>query len=399
MDIKPSSQQLIKEANLKLVFKLIYDNVSISRADIANITNLSPTTISSLADELIKEGLVIATGTGSLPSSGRKPVLLSVNAPSRNIICIDLHEDGYYAAMFDLCCEQKQEYFIRLEDYNRLGISVISTIDSILKEHKSDKEKLLGLCIGAPGVIDPESMRIISSTIIPIGKDNNFYDIIKKWYPDKRIELINESALSAYCEKQFAPDVKAYSDLIYIDVHTGIGAGIIIDGQIFKGLGNMAGEFGHTSIDYNGSICKCGNRGCIERLASIPAVINSLCGTMRMNESQLYRFLEVENGDVVSKLARKYLQGHEAVKNALNEMAVQLTFAINNAVNLINPQIVIIGGQITAFGNEFIEIIRRTQKDIGLGNNAEVKISYSAVKGNHVTRGGAKYIFDLVYTK
>lgn len=390
---KTGSQQLIKETNIRRVFKLVSNNDGVSRAELANQTGLSPTTISSLAEELIKDGLVKEDGTADLLTSGRKPIMLKVNSLGACIAAIDLQENGYNIGLFNLNCKLLTEKFIELTDYSDLGASLVSNISKIVRQNKYYNKNLLGICVGAPGIIDQTKGIIISSTILPIGSNNMFLNQLAESYPDIKIELVNESSLSAYTELQYGKATEGINDLIYIDIHTGIGAGIIINGSIYEGSNALAGEFGHISIDLNGPLCKCGSRGCLETLASIPSLVAEVEGDTGFSAA-------ITNAGTVEEkfkiIAEEYRENSGFFKE-INAMARYIAYGINNTINLLNPGAVVIGGKAIALGEKFLKEIIRTLSIIGLDSNKETRILLSEFKGNPVTAGGAQHIFNLLF--
>ncbi len=375
---KLSSQQTIKQANSKLVFKLINQHDGISRAQIANVTKLSPTTISSLTDELLIKGLVQEIGIKIVKSSGRRPILLDVNEEGAYFICADLQQHGYYLGLYNLKCQLISGQFHPLVVYGELGNSLVTTSKLLLKKENIAKEKLLGISIGAPGLIDMQQKKVLSSTIIPLTESNLFYEQLVKAYPLCQIELVNESSLAAYAEIIFVKEIRNIKNLLYIDVHTGIGAGIIINRNIYRGSHNLAGEFGHISVDINGPRCKCGAKGCLETVASFPTITKKL---------PKYSLQEIQN---------RYDELYMDVTVVVNKNAKYLAYGINNAVNLLNPEVVIIGGQITIFGQKYLAEVIKIFKDIALGQNKNLPILLSQVEENAVTLGGARYLLDRI---
>lgn len=390
--IKKGSQQLIKEANIRRIFKLVSNNKGISRAELANRTGLSPTTVSSLAEELIKEGMIVEAGTADLTTSGRKPIMLKVNPSGGCIVSADLRENGYNLAVFDLNCSLVNEHFIPLPDYRLLGKSLADEISAKTKKAGYKPEQLLGICIGAPGIIDREEGKIISSTILPSNIDNNFFSHLKKEYPSSQIELVNESSLSAFAETKLG-GAGNIDNLIYIDIHTGIGAGIIINGSMYQGSGFLAGEFGHISVDLNGPLCKCGSRGCLETLASIPALIEDI------EEDTGFRKEFPNAGSIDDRfilVAEEYRE-NRTFSRKIRRMARYIAFGINNAINLINPGVVVIGGRAAELGEGFLDEINEVIREIGLEGNKDTRIQLSEFKGNPVTAGGAVHIFNILF--
>lgn len=387
------SQQLIKETNIRRVFKLVSVSDGISRAEIANRTGLSPTTVSSLAEELLSAGFIIEDGTGDIPTSGRKPIILKVNPGGGCIVAVDLQFGGYNLGLFDLDCLPVTEFFVSLSDYDGLGNSLIDKIHEILAKNGFEKSRLLGICIGAPGIIDRKNNRIISSTILPVDSKNDFYNMISEAYPGINIELINESSLSAYTEYEIGMTPGNIDNLIYVDVHTGIGAGIIINGSMYEGSGSLAGEFGHISVDINGPLCKCGSRGCLETLASIPALI----ADVEHDTGFIKEFPNAGSMDEKFRLIAGEYAENRGFSDEIERMAMYIAYGINNAINLINPGVVVIGGKAVELGEKFIAEIQKKIRVIGLDGNKDTPIRLSGFKGNPVTSGGARHIFNMIF--
>lgn len=391
--INRGSQQIIKETNFKRVFSLIEKNDGISRAEIASLTGLSPTTVSSLAEEMVSMSLIFEAGPGELPTSGRKPILLKVNPKGACIVAVDLQPGGFNLGCFDLTCHPIHEIYIKKEDFKDLGVAISKETENLVKKCGYKKEELLGICIGAPGIIDRKMHRIVSSTILPIDKSIDFYTEITKSFPGIEIDLMNESSLSAYTEIEFNAELKGIQNLLFIDVHDGIGAGIIINGKIYEGADSLAGEFGHISIDVNGPLCKCGSRGCLEVMANIPALVKDVetaHGKILVDDSSVgydKRFSIIADG----------YTNEGRFLDEVNSIANYLAYGINSAVNLMNPGAVVIGGRITDMGLGFLEKIKKVTRKISLYKKREIKILLSQYNGNPVTAGGARHIFNKIF--
>lgn len=375
---------------------------SVSRAELAHVTGLSPTTVSSLAEELIRHDIIFETGEGNTTTSGRKPIMLEVNPNGGYISSIEINEKGYVFSLYNLKCNQVIEKKISVMEYDTIGVSIISTIEETLHELKIPEEKLFGICLGVPGLIDIVNNRVITSTIVPIDENNDFFSHIKKRFDGISVFLGNESWFSAYAEKEFGTDVNV-NNLVFIDINTGVGAGIIVNGKIFTGSQGLAGEIGHMSIDMNGPLCKCGNRGCLETMISIPAIAESIISKLNYESSSILdldkNMLDecTKNSSQIDIIQNAYYSNNYMARETVDLAARRLAFGITNIINFINPEIVVIGGEITKLGEEFLEKIRSYMKDIQLKpNKGKVELKYSTLKGNTVTLGGAKYILDNI---
>ncbi|MBR5542472.1 MAG: ROK family protein [Oscillospiraceae bacterium] len=351
------------------MFNYINENQPVSRASIAHATGLSPTTVSSLVDELIVESMVLETGVGKLSGSGRKPIMIEVNPSGGCVVGVEIKAGRVDFEVFNLEGRSLLYHERIISDYSNLGDIISCEVERLCNGFG----RLLGICIGVPGVIDRKTKRVLS-TLIPIKPDNDFFSVLCKRFPDVKIKLGNESSYCAYIEK--AESKKGIRDLVYIDINVGIGAGIILDNRIFTGAFGNAGEFGHVSVDINGRACKCGNRGCLEAMAGTPAICEA-AGVTKISE--------IDTSD-------------EKTLEKLHDIGRYIAAGINNIVNMINPEMVILGGEIVKLGEPFLEMIRRELETIMFDVQSEkISVVYSSVDGNPVTKGAGRYLLDRIF--
>lgn len=394
-----ANQQLVKESNLSLMFNFIKKHESISRAELANITKLSPTTVSSLTEELLRDGFILETGSGNSTTSGRKPIMLEINSHGGYIVSIEMVPNMLKCFVYDLNCREVGGSSFNISNYSRVGELIANTIQTVLEECQLKEDKLLGICIGVPGLIDMENKRVISSTVIPLDEDNDFFNFVKNKFKDVPVMLGNESCFYAYAEKKFGTgrDVK---NLIFIDINVGIGAGIILNGEIYTGSFGLAGEIGHMTIEMNGSKCKCGNRGCLEMYASIPAISQKIIfGMMSGQKTIIQKFIGSDYSKINADIIRLGLDNNdELVLQVIEETAQKLANGVNNIMNFFNPQVIVIGGEIVKLGEVFLNKIKLYLNDIALKPNiGKVEVQYSINYGNASTLGGAAYVLDNIF--
>lgn len=392
--------QLVKETNLTLIFNLIDKYETISRAELAQITRLSPTTVSSLAEELIQNGMVVESGAGTTSTSGRKPIMLEMNPDGGYIVSVEMTDAGYNCSLYNLKCKEIGGKKVLVTDFDQVGNSMVDTIDLLLRSNQKDEGKLLGICIGAPGLIDTEKNRILSSTVISIDHKNDFYDRVKERFSSIPVFLGNESSFSAYAEKKFGK-YDQVKNLVFIEINIGIGAGIILNDKIFTGAFGLAGEIGHMSIDINGPRCKCGNKGCLEMMASIPAMSQKIIFAIMSGRVTLIRdIIQNDYNKVNIDVIREAVdQKDELAIEVMNEVALKVAFGINNIINLFNTEAVVIGGEITKLGDAFLRKVKEEIAGIQFKPNLHMAdIGYSTVGGNHAVLGAARFVLDHVFT-
>jgi glucokinase len=222
--------------------------------------------------------------------------------------------------------------------------------------------KIKGIGVGSPGTVNIENGKIEGSCPnLPQMVDVN----LKGWLSDYfkfPIYVDNDANAMALAEFKFGA-AKEYKDVLCLTLGTGIGGGIILDGKLFHGSSFAGAEFGHMTICYNGRRCNCGGIGCLEMYASAPAMVKDAKWLLRRDRKSVIRKLIQENAsklttEVIFEAERK---GDVLATNVINQACVYLGAGIASAVNLLNPQVVVIGGGVSQGGKSFI---RRIEKEV-----------------------------------
>lgn len=349
---------LLKQINKLLVLKTILDNKTISRAKISRLVDLNKATVSNLTDELIKEGFVIEKGYGH-SKGGRRPVLLEINKNVGLITGIDLGVNYIHLVLTNFVGEivWEKNVNIRLgESQERILQVLFKIIEEALNIAPETQKGILGIGIGVPGIVEKNSGTVL------IAPNLRWKDVPLKAMVEERFNLPvyidNEANAGALGEKWFGGwgDV---SHLVYVSVGIGIGAGIVIGDEIYRGAKGFAGEIGHTTIDFNDDVCSCGNVGCLENFTSERALLSVI---QKMVESGWED--EYINRKSVDKLDASYIidsakLGSKVALHAIKNIVNKLGIGIANLVNIFNPDIVIIGNKASFMGDLFLEELRR----------------------------------------
>ncbi|KUK31834.1 MAG: Glucokinase GlkA [Thermoanaerobacterales bacterium 50_218] len=215
------------------------------------------------------------------------------------------------------------------------------------------QEKILGVGIGAPGPLDPASGRIFFAPNL------NWCDVNLKEILEKELGLPvfmeNDANLAALGEYLYGAG-KGYDDLVFITVSTGVGGGLIIKGEIYSGASGAAGEIGHMVVVPDGPLCSCGNRGCLEAVASGKALKKRAQSLIA--EGRCQKILELAGGDPdaveAPMIAHAAHSGDSEARQLLAEAGRYLGLAIGNIANLLNPSIFIIGGGVARGAGDFL---------------------------------------------
>jgi glucokinase-like ROK family protein len=355
VDGESGSLRSLRELNRGRVIDVLRERGTASRAEIARATGLSRSTVSTIVSSLIEAGLVTeqaeATGVPHGAHGGRPPVLLSLDKSAGVAVGIDFGHTHLRVAVSDLSHDVLAEDGRDLDvDHSASeGLDAASKlIDRVLKRARVQRKRVLGVGMGLPGPIDRTTGTVGSSAILPgwVGVDAAA-EMSKRLRIPVHVE--NDANLGALAEFVWGSG-KGFSDLIYIKLSSGVGAGMLLGGRLYHGTGGTAGEIGHTVVDPGGAICRCGSRGCLETVASAKAIADVL-GDSRGEPVSIRQLLE---------LAR---HGDAAAVRLIGEAGRQIGVAVANLCNVINPELVIVGGDMSAAGDlitqPILESIRR----------------------------------------
>jgi glucokinase-like ROK family protein len=390
----------MKEINQSIVLNIIRNYGPISRADIAKKTKLSSTTVSTLVDDLIKQEYLEEIGEGE-SSGGRRPILLKFNPASHFVIGVELEGKNISVAVTDLKVNiiNKLTEEIKNTDEFLVVDEIINLARQTMEESGVEFEKIIGMGVGATGLIDT-GRGVVRQAINLDWKDVPLKDLIEKKFDEIPIYIDNIANVAALGEKWAGAGKKA-KNLIYIRIGTGIGAGIILNGTIYEGSNGNAGEIGHITVESNGHRCKCGNRGCLEVLASGSAIIKRAIVEILGGRDSLIKKLtngsiEKITAKVVADAAKK---GDKLSLEIWKETGEYLGIAIANLINIYDPEIVIIGGGVAQAGRLLFEPIRRTVKKRvpGSGKTKIAKIVLSKLGENVSIIGAASLALEKIF--
>ena len=259
-----------KKYNRNLFLRLLRME-SMSQAEIARRIGLTRAAVSLITDELVHEGYITQT-EASASGRGRPPVSLSLIPDSAYAVGIYLNRDGCYAGLIDMCDNVHAKERVKLEETSDKLSAIEDAIHRLLKASGIPQEKLCGVGISAPGPLDGEKGVILNPPRFDLWHNMS---ICSKLKTRLRVPVYLEN--NASCLAQFhyrKPELCGSENFLLLLVDSGVGSGIITDGKLLKGVGYFTSELGHTSINYNGKRCVCGNIGCLEAYASIPALLS-----------------------------------------------------------------------------------------------------------------------------
>ncbi len=355
-----------KEHNRKLVLKTVLDHERISRAEIARLTRLTGTTVSDIVSSLIDEGLIMEIGLGQ-SQGGKNPILLGLVEDSRWIAGLDLAQNEFRGAVVNLRGRLRDAVAVPVVDSQRLD--ALPLVYQILDELIGGTgQPLSGIGVGAPGLVNTREGLVVNAVNL------NWEHLPLARLLEARYQLpvciLNDCHAAAIGENTYAQGSRKDENLILINVHHGIGAGLIINGEIFHGDDGFAGEIGHVvAVPQGGEICRCGKRGCLETVASAEALIRQAKELAREHpRCGLPHDVEQVNLD---RIEEAFKSGNVLIRDLVLKTAEHTGIAISHAVGLLNIQRVVLKGDMTRFGDAWLDRIRTIMRDYSLARPLE----------------------------
>ena len=240
--------------------------------------------------------------------------------------------------------------------------AVVSAIDSMLSPSAVD---IVGIGICAPGPLDPRSGIVLNPPNLPCWRNFPLAEKMRAKY-SVPVKVDNDANAAALAETLWGA-AQSFRYVFYATIGTGIGTGIVFDGAIYHGKTGSAGEGGHVSIDYRGPVCLCGKRGCIEILAAGPAIGARARAKVAAEPSRGKIILDLVKGDISSitsqHVGKAFESGDPLAREVLEETVHLLAIWLGNIVDLLDPDVIVVGGGVAAMLRSFFEEIKHELPD------------------------------------
>jgi glucokinase-like ROK family protein len=337
----------------------------VSRTDIAVGLGLTRAGVTVIINDLIENGVILETESRSTPS-GRPPVVLEINPKRGWVAAVDMGAAHLGIALGDLSAyifEETEQPFC-IDDGPELCLAEVNRVlKAMLDRHGLGFEDLSAVGVSVPGPVVTEMGMVMAPPIMPGWDRFPIRDTLEKLW-NVPITLNNDADLGALGEWAFGAG-RGEKNVVFIKVGTGIGAGLIINKQIYVGTTGSAGEIGHLTIDENGPLCTCGNHGCLEAFASGRAIEIQAQKLVASGKRTLLADPNLKRIRVhdVAEAARR---GDLAAQEILNRSGTFIGIAIAGLINIINPSVVIIGGGVAEVGDLLTTPIRKMVRERSL---------------------------------
>jgi predicted NBD/HSP70 family sugar kinase len=313
---------------------------------VARTTGLAKSTVSETVAELIDSGLIVRTATMRRSGrNGRPGTGITLNPQAGMYVGLDFgfrHVRGVLADVSHRILAT-QETLIGLDYSTDMGLTAAKElVDALLHEAGVTPERVLGIGVAIPGPVDPETGRVMGTSMIPTWAGVDIAAELGALF-GSAVLVDNESNCAALSEHLWGAGV-GYSNLAYVKLHSGVGGAIILNGALVHGVAGAAGEFGHIPIDDTGPLCRCGGRGCLEAYVGIPALLADLRPTH--GEITFTRFVELVRADDLPSL------------RVLADAAAAAGRMVAVVSSVCAPARVIVGGALAETGEALLEPLR-----------------------------------------
>jgi len=382
-----ATHQQTRAYNAALVLRALYEFGPISRAEVARLSGLTRTTVGDVVAELLGDGFAREIGRG--PSTGGKaPILLELVDDARLVIGLDLGEFVFRGAVVDL--RGRVRATSEREVGGLDGKQALEVVHEIIDElTKGRRPTLLGIGVGTPGIVDATTGTIrwavnLDWQDLPLGA------LLRERY-DVPVEVANDSRAAALAIQLFSG--RRPTNLVAIKVGRGIGAGVVLGGELFHGDGFGAGEIGHTVIEVDGAQCRCGQFGCLETVASSRAIADLATAEAREHPGSFLADRLAKAGGPSLRLddvSAGLEAGDEAARRIVVGAGRALGQVVAGMIGLLDIERIVLHGSVSSLGEPWLSAVRdeASRRSLGLLSR-DVKIELAPAIGDLVVMGAS----------
>lgn len=381
----------MRTRNMSAILLSFLSRSGISRVQLAEQTGLSTTTIANLTSELLDNEIITEDGTIEdirFRSVGRPQRALYLVPDARCAVSVHINIGYAQVAITNLYGETlagKTLHFGEEPDADMVLADIAQTVNGLLADQHINRAQVLGVGIAASGLVNTVT------GINVLAPNLGWHDVPLRDYFESRLNLPvcvdNNVRAMALGEAMFgiAHDV---GSLAFVYSHIGVGAGLVVGGELYRGGAGGAGEIGHTTIIlHDGQPCRCGNQGCLETLVSdrvIAQLGTQLAARNRVSSPTLYEYMQRQSYDPIENIFAAARAGDEPTRQMLRKRAEYMGVAMANLVNIFNPEMIVFGGTF-AQGAELllptVEKVIRERAFADLGEQVQVRATQFEQEG------------------
>jgi len=385
-DVKAAGHDMLPAVNRRILLGIIADRQPVSRADVAKISGLNKATVSTITAELLRDRCIVEeVGAGkTTPIGGKPPTPLRINPYRYGLFGLDIRAEETILALSDFNNRLVARLSFDTGAEPRAFLSSIGREIQKLRAKHQEFVEFAGIGVSLPGLVDSHTGNFLISVVLG-WRDVPVVELLGK-PTELHVSVDNSARCSALAEVWHGKARYAHvRNLLYVSVSTGLACGFVIDGGLYRGGTNTAGQLGHMPIDMNGPECRCGGRGCWDLYASDKATVE--------------RFMRARGGSKRAPTMRQLVElvesGDTDATAAVAETARYLGIGIAGAINALDPEVVVIGGEITkAWGLVEPIIVAETRKSLLHPGDRRVPIRRSTFEVRPSLKGAITLVLD-----
>ena len=374
-----------RRANRALILRLLRQHGRLSGYDLSKRSGLSPTATYDVLEELVAAGVVVNEGTGR-SRGGRPPVLYALNPFAGYVIGASVGADVAIAETFSLGGVSVREAQSAVER-GPGGRALAALLEAIARAGSGLSGPILGIGVAVPGLVDPDTGTVVMSLPleweqVPLGR------IVASRF---RVPVCVDNACNAAAQGEaWYGAGRGHDNFVYVQVDDGIEAGFVLGGRLHRGSAGLAGAMGHMVVAPDGPACRCGRRGCLEALASAPAIVRRYAGHVPPESARASAM------DLAQVLQAAYA-GDVAARRVLQETGRWLGLSLANVINLLGPSAVVIAGRVADSGPLLWEPML-TEVHRALPAGLPVRVTRGELAQRAVVLGAAALVFEQVFS-
>lgn len=375
------NSKLIKKINIYNIINILKDKPGISRAEIAEITKLTRASITKIIKQLIEQGVLIEEGNNE-NTGGRPSIMLHINKEAGNFIGFYLAPKKIISIFTNYVGETVSEMETKIVDFSQE--SILKILDTHVEEYKKISANILGIGVAMNGIVNSTKGISIFS---PHYKWKN-YDL--KTYMRNRyncaIIVENDVRLMGLGELQYG-GAQGEHNFVLLNIGDGVGSGIIIDKKIYSGNNFCAGEIGHVKVSKTSDIiCSCGKKGCLETFLSNENIIK----ISRENYS-----LDVKS---IEEFGKAFMEKNPKAIKVVEELCEKLAFSLSSIINLLNPHMILINGEVNKLGKGFYSLIEKNIMENSLETSlSKLRLKPAKLGDMAAAKGAISVLFENLY--
>jgi len=363
----------------EVIFWHVFDRPLCLRSDIGQRFGISPATVSRAVSSLLDCKLLVEA-SAEVTSPGRKPQSLRINPQLAVLLGIDIQVDGVLAVVTDIAGTLLGRGAIRCdaeEGVDSVVKASLKAADAAIEDAEVPRSQIRHLGVGHGGDLDIQNGICLAWANAPNWKNVPVRDLLQAAF-GLSVTMDDRSRATALAERHTSPEDWDHTDAIYIGCNPGIGMGFFADGRLYRGASQGGSELGHTVIDPNGPLCRCGKRGCVEAFAGTVSIVQYVRGALGRGVTSSLR--ELPDAEVnLRAIATAARRGDPLASEAMTRAGNALGTAIANAIQVLNPSLVVLGGQLVRVaGPEILDAVSsavKTQCVETAARRVEVRLS------------------------